>query len=146
MEPLTILEPACYCLKKCKKGVSKNFCEKNFLSEVKKMAHHYGALLIFDEIISGFRFSLGGAQELTNVTPDLATFAKAISNAIPLSAIVGKKEYMSSLSNTFALVSPVTVRLTAAIDFIVSVEAVLSIAATDVSPDTVATAASVRVV
>tara|TARA_B100001057_G_scaffold499219_2_gene609048 strand:- start:1796 stop:3181 length:1386 start_codon:yes stop_codon:yes gene_type:complete len=101
MEPLTILEPACYCLKKCKKGVSKNFCEKNFLSEVKKMAHHYGALLIFDEIISGFRFSLGGAQELTNVTPDLATFAKAISNAIPLSAIVGKKEYMSSLSNTF---------------------------------------------
>ena len=65
------------------------------------MAHHYGALLIFDEIITGFRFSLGGAQELTGVTPDLATFAKAISNAIPLSAVVGKKEYMSSLKKTF---------------------------------------------
>ena len=65
------------------------------------MAHHYGALLIFDEIITGFRFSLGGAQELTGVTPDLATFAKAISNAIPLSAVVGKKEYMSSLEKTF---------------------------------------------
>ena len=101
MEPLTILEPACYGPKNCNKKVCKKFCQKNFLSEVKKMAHHYGALLIFDEIISGFRFSLGGAQELTNVTPDLATFAKAISNAIPLSAIVGKKEYMSSLSNTF---------------------------------------------
>ena len=84
MEPLTILEP-----------------KNNFLVEVKKMAHHYGALLIFDEIITGFRFSLGGAQELTGVTPDLATFAKAISNAIPLSAVVGKKEYMSELAKTF---------------------------------------------
>ena len=65
------------------------------------MAHHYGALLIFDEIITGFRFSLGGAQELTGVTLTLATFAKAISNAIPLSAVVGKKEYMSSLEKTF---------------------------------------------
>ena len=73
------------------KKACKNFCQTNFLSEVKKMAHHYGALLIFDEIITGFRFSLGGAQELTNVTPDLATFAKAISNGIPLSAVVGKK-------------------------------------------------------
>ena len=69
-------------VQKIVKKVCKKFCQKNFLSEVKKMAHHYGALLIFDEIISGFRFSLGGAQELTNVTPDLATFAKAISNAI----------------------------------------------------------------
>jgi glutamate-1-semialdehyde 2,1-aminomutase len=84
MEPLTILEP-----------------KENFLAEVKKMAHHYGALLIFDEIITGFRFSLGGAQELTGVIPDLATFAKAISNAIPLSAVVGKKEYMSALEKTF---------------------------------------------
>lgn len=84
MEPLTILEP-----------------KDNFLHEVKKMAHHYGALLIFDEIITGFRFAFGGAQELTGVTPDLATFAKAISNAIPLSAIVGKKEYMFALEKTF---------------------------------------------
>ena len=101
MEPLTILEPACYGLKNCKNKSCRKFCKRNFLSEVKKMAHHYGALLIFDEIITGFRFSLGGAQELTGVTPDLATFAKAISNAIPLSAVVGKKEYMSSLKKTF---------------------------------------------
>jgi glutamate-1-semialdehyde 2,1-aminomutase/spore coat polysaccharide biosynthesis protein SpsF len=84
MEPLTILEP-----------------EKNFLHEVKKMTHHYGALLMFDEIITGFRFSFGGAQELVGVTPDLSSFAKAISNAIPLSAIVGKKEYMQVLDKTF---------------------------------------------
>ena len=101
MEPLTILEPACYGLKNCKNKSCRKFCKRNFLSEVKKMAHHYGALLIFDEIVTGFRFSLGGAQELTGVTPDLATFAKAISNAIPLSAVVGKKEYMSSLKKTF---------------------------------------------
>jgi glutamate-1-semialdehyde aminotransferase len=101
MEPLTVIEPACYGAKNCKKKTCKKFCQKNFLSEVKKMAHENGALLIFDEIITGFRFSLGGAQELTNVTPDLATFAKAISNAIPLSAVVGKKEYMSTLSKTF---------------------------------------------
>ncbi len=84
MEPLTILEP-----------------EDNFLQRVKEMAHHHGALLIFDEIITGFRFAIGGAQEMTGVIPDLATFAKAISNGIPLSAIVGKKEYMSALEKTF---------------------------------------------
>jgi len=84
MEPLTILEP-----------------KDDFLGNVKKLAHHHGALLIFDEIITGFRFAVGGAQELTGVKPDLATFAKAISNGIPLSAIVGKKEYMFSLEKTF---------------------------------------------
>ena len=84
MEPLTVLEP-----------------QNDFLGEVKKLAHHHGALLIFDEIITGFRFAMGGAQELTGVTPDLATFAKGISNGIPLSAIVGKKEYMFALEKTF---------------------------------------------
>ena len=84
MEPLTILEP-----------------KDDFLGEVKKMAHHHGALLMFDEIISGFRFAIGGAQELTGVTPDLTSLAKAVSNGIPLSVIVGKKEYMSCLDKTF---------------------------------------------
>lgn len=84
MEPLTILEP-----------------KDGFLSEVKKMAHHHGTLLVFDEIITGFRFAFGGAQELTGVTPDLACYAKAISNGIPLSAVVGKKDYMFALEKTF---------------------------------------------
>ena len=84
MEPLTVLEP-----------------QDNFLEEVKKLAHHNGALLIFDEVITGFRFAVGGAQELTGVTPDLTALAKGISNGIPLSAIVGKKDYMFSLEKTF---------------------------------------------
>ena len=84
MEPLTILTP-----------------EKNFLHEVKKITNHYGALLMFDEIITGFRFSHGGAQELLGITPDLTSLAKGISNGVPLSAIVGKKEYMDTLDKTF---------------------------------------------
>jgi len=56
---------------------------------------------MFDEIITGFRFSMGGAQELLGVTPDLSSFAKGISNGVPLSAIVGKKEYMRVLDQTF---------------------------------------------
>jgi len=84
MEPLTIIAP-----------------ENNFLHEVKKMAHYYGALLMFDEIITGYRFAVGGAQELTGVTPDLTSLAKAISNAVPLSAIVGRKEYLFALEKTF---------------------------------------------
>jgi glutamate-1-semialdehyde 2,1-aminomutase len=84
MEPLTILEP-----------------KDNFLHEVKKMTHHYGALLMFDEIITGYRFAVGGAQELTGVTPDLTSLAKAVSNGIPLSVITGRKEYIFSLEKTF---------------------------------------------
>ena len=101
MEPLTILEPQCMGSKNCKKIECKATCQNNFLHEVQKMAKHYGALLMFDEIITGFRFSFGGAQELLGITPDLASFAKGISNGIPLSAIVGKKEYMQVLDKTF---------------------------------------------
>lgn len=100
MEPVAVAAPKCFCGTKCNK-TTKTACQNSFLHEVQKMAKHYGALLMFDEIISGFRFSLGGAQELFDVTPDLSSFAKAISNAIPLSAIVGKKEYMSLLDKTF---------------------------------------------
>ena len=101
MEPLTIIEPKCMGDTNCSKSECKSMCQNNFLHEVQKMAKYYGALLMFDEIITGFRFSLGGAQELTGVTPDLASFAKGISNGIPLSALVGKKEYMQVLDKTF---------------------------------------------
>jgi len=69
----------------------------NFLKEVKKVAHENEALLIFDEIITGFRFRLGGAQEYYNVTPDLATFGKGVANGFPLSLLVGKTEFMKEL-------------------------------------------------
>jgi len=102
MEPVTVFEPKCYGPKNCSNlKCKKIFCQKNFLTEVKRITAENGALLMFDEIISGFRFSNGGAQKMFGVTPDLSSFAKAISNGIPLSAIVGKKKYMKYLDRTF---------------------------------------------
>jgi len=73
----------------------------NFLQKVKEMTHKNGAVLIFDEVITGFRFSLGGAQEYFGVIPDLACFGKAMANGYPLSAIVGKKEIMKLFEEVF---------------------------------------------
>ena len=73
----------------------------NFLQQVKEVTNKAGAVLVFDEVITGFRFSKGGAQELFNVTPDLSTFGKGIANGFPLSAIVGKKEIMLEMENVF---------------------------------------------
>lgn len=75
--------------------------EANFLEQVKKLAHKNGALLIFDEVITGFRWSLGGAQKYFGVTPDLSTFGKAIANGMPISCVVGKKEIMEKTENVF---------------------------------------------
>jgi glutamate-1-semialdehyde 2,1-aminomutase len=72
-----------------------------FLESVKDLTHKAGAVLVFDEVITGFRFAKGGAQELFGVTPDLATFGKGIANGFPLSAIVGKKEIMSEMEHVF---------------------------------------------
>ncbi len=75
--------------------------QDGFLTLVKELTHDNDALLIFDEIISGFRFSMNGAQSLFKVTPDLSTFGKGIGNGFPISAIVGKKEYMSLMDELF---------------------------------------------
>lgn len=72
-----------------------------FLEGVRDLCTKYGALLIFDEVVTGFRWSLGGAQEYYGVTPDLACFGKAMANGMPISAIVGKKEYMQELNHAF---------------------------------------------
>jgi len=102
LEPLTVFPPKCFASgEKCEEFHYSRPCEHNFLLQVQEVAKHHGALLMFDEVITGFRYALGGAQELTGVVPDLASFAKGISNGVPLSAIVGKKEYMESLQNTF---------------------------------------------
>jgi glutamate-1-semialdehyde 2,1-aminomutase len=65
-----------------------------YLEGVRELAKQHGALLIFDETVSGFRFHLSGAQKYFGVTPDLSTFGKGIANGYPLSALVGKREYM----------------------------------------------------
>jgi len=101
MEPITVPEPACQ-NKICNYKICKtnNICKKNnFLHKVKDVCNQNNALLIFDEVVTGFRYAIGGAQEYYNVTPDLTALAKGISNGIPLSAIVGKKEYMSLLGD-----------------------------------------------
>jgi len=75
--------------------------QPGFLQAVKKITHENGALLIFDEIITGFRYDLGGAQKLFGVTPDLATFGKAMANGMPISALVGRKKYMERAGDIF---------------------------------------------
>jgi glutamate-1-semialdehyde aminotransferase len=68
---------------------------------VRDLATRHGVVLIFDEVVTGFRLSLGGAQELFGVTPDMATFAKAISNGYPFGAVVGKRKIMSRANDMF---------------------------------------------
>jgi len=65
-----------------------------FLEGVRELAHAHGALLVFDEIVTGFRLALGGAQEHFGVVPDLACFAKGIANGMPLGAVCGRREVM----------------------------------------------------
>jgi len=68
--------------------------EEDYLASVLELTHKNGALLIFDEIITGFRLSLSGAQGYFGVTPDLACFGKGMGNGASISAIVGKREVM----------------------------------------------------
>jgi glutamate-1-semialdehyde aminotransferase/spore coat polysaccharide biosynthesis protein SpsF (cytidylyltransferase family) len=72
-----------------------------FLAGVKKLAHKHGALLIFDEICTGFHFGLGGAQKLFGVTPDLACFGKAMGNGFPISCVLGRADVMRVFSEIF---------------------------------------------
>lgn len=72
-----------------------------FLEKVQVLARLHGALLVFDETITGFRYANGGAQQEFGVIPDLATFGKGIANGYPLSALVGKTEYMNVVEDIF---------------------------------------------
>ncbi|EKD28526.1 MAG: hypothetical protein ACD_79C00287G0033 [uncultured bacterium] len=71
----------------------------NFLQNISKLANENEALMIFDEIITGFRLSLGGAQKYFSVTPDISAFGKAMANGYPISAVVGKKEIFDAVEN-----------------------------------------------
>lgn len=74
---------------------------QGFLEDVKNLAHRHGALLIFDEICSGFHFGLGGAQKKFGVTPDLACFGKAMGNGLPIACVVGKADAMQVFEDIF---------------------------------------------
>lgn len=84
MEPMNAVEPL-----------------PGYLNEMRDIAHKHGALFMFDEIITGFRYALGGAQELFGVTPDLAAFGKGLGNGMPISAVVGSEKYMRLLDEVF---------------------------------------------
>ncbi len=68
--------------------------QKNYLKHLRELCDRYNILLIFDEVKTGFRVHLGGAQKLFGVVPDLACIAKAMGNGYPVSGIVGKREFM----------------------------------------------------
>ena len=70
----------------------------DFLQVLREETQRYDIPLIFDEIITGFRISPGGAQKYFNVTPDLSVFGKAIANGFPLSAVVGREDIMNASS------------------------------------------------
>lgn len=84
LEPMNVAEPG-----------------PGFLAELRELTHKHGALLVFDETITGFRLSNGGAQELFGVVPDLATFGKGLANGYPVSAIAGAAKYMNWMEEIF---------------------------------------------
>jgi glutamate-1-semialdehyde aminotransferase/spore coat polysaccharide biosynthesis protein SpsF (cytidylyltransferase family) len=72
-----------------------------FLESVQKLCRDKGALLVFDETITGFRYNEGGAQKLFGVTPDLATFGKGMANGYPISAVAGRADVMKLMEEIF---------------------------------------------
>jgi len=71
----------------------------DYLKWARELADKHEALLIYDEIVTGFRVALGGAQEYFGVIPDIACFAKGISNGMPVAAVAGKREIMKSTTD-----------------------------------------------
>jgi glutamate-1-semialdehyde-2,1-aminomutase len=74
--------------------------DDGFLQAVRDLAHDRGAVLVFDEVITGFRFAAGGAQEYFDVQPDIATFGKAIASGLPLAAVAGRADIMQQIATT----------------------------------------------
>jgi glutamate-1-semialdehyde aminotransferase len=102
LEPISKVKPICQTSKLC------TFCKKEkrkkcsgFLKRVKELAKKNNALLIFDEIVTGFRFGTGGYQKICKITPDLSCFSKAMANGFPIAALVGKKKIMSQFDGIY---------------------------------------------
>jgi glutamate-1-semialdehyde 2,1-aminomutase len=71
---------------------------EDFLASLRELADEYGTMLIFDEMITGFRHAMGGYQDIAGVVPDLTTLGKALGNGYPFSALPGRDEYLRELS------------------------------------------------
>jgi glutamate-1-semialdehyde-2,1-aminomutase len=74
--------------------------EQAFLEGLREITRRHGSVLIFDEVITGFRHALGGYQEICGVTPDLTTFGKAMGNGFPVAGLAGSAEIMSNFTPT----------------------------------------------
>lgn len=72
--------------------------QPNFLHHVNELTHQYGALVIYDEVITAFRFTYGGAQNIFNIVPDMTALGKIIGGGLPIGAYGGKKEIMEQVS------------------------------------------------
>ena len=72
-----------------------------FLQRLRELTTHYGVVLVFDEVITGFRLHMAGAQAHYGVTPDLACFGKAMGNGMPISGLVGRAEIMRKIEDIF---------------------------------------------
>jgi glutamate-1-semialdehyde 2,1-aminomutase/spore coat polysaccharide biosynthesis protein SpsF len=72
-----------------------------FLERIRELTERHGVILVFDEIVTGFRVGMGGAQERYGVTPDLSAFGKAMGNGMPISAVVGRAEIMRGMEDIF---------------------------------------------
>jgi len=86
-------------------GAEVQMPKPGYLEAVRELANQYHCLLIFDEIRSGFRCSLGGAQKLFGVTPDLSTIGKAMANGYAIAALLGREEYMQVMADKVFLSS-----------------------------------------
>lgn len=73
--------------------------KSGYLEEMRKISEKYGILLIFDEVITGFRMGLTGAQGYYNIIPDLSVFAKGLGGGYPVAALGGKKDVMKLVDN-----------------------------------------------
>ena len=72
--------------------------EKDYLNKIRKITKENNIILIFDEVVTGFRLAIGGASEFFGIKADITTFAKALGNGYPISLIAGKKEIMSQFA------------------------------------------------
>jgi glutamate-1-semialdehyde aminotransferase/spore coat polysaccharide biosynthesis protein SpsF (cytidylyltransferase family) len=75
--------------------------KERYLQGVRDLATKYGAVLVFDEVITGFRYARGGAQEYFGVTPDLTSMGKGLANGLPLAIVAGKREFMEPFDEIF---------------------------------------------